>query len=266
MKWMRSWKTVQVLAVILIAVLAVNAGMSAAKKEVTYMKRSVKEFGGHLGRDYFCDNAHKIELGVGVNGSGPKAFGGAREWPVLRIKLAFQEGEDDKMRATAALLEEIIKLLGIVEGTSTPLPEGLKPSEDDDGPFSNFGGFPNRLRSEDEHKYYAAWVAGHWAAGECYVCGKFKWFGGLCEDCNGNCPGCGVSRIRGRLCDECKEKGLGVCPTCHGLLKIGKETCPKCEPVPYLADATPACSKCGRVNKVGYFMRSGEGPLCPRCL
>jgi hypothetical protein len=47
-------------------------------------------------------NAHELELRSSYNGSGESAFGGAKEWPTLTLKVAFQVGEED-LRARLAV-------------------------------------------------------------------------------------------------------------------------------------------------------------------
>ena len=39
------------------------------------------------------ESVHNIELRSHYNGSGPSAFGGAKQWPVVTSKVAFNEGE-----------------------------------------------------------------------------------------------------------------------------------------------------------------------------
>lgn len=41
------------------------------------------------------ESVHNIELKHKYNGSGPDAFGGAREWPVVEAHVAFNENEHE---------------------------------------------------------------------------------------------------------------------------------------------------------------------------
>jgi hypothetical protein len=51
---------------------------------------------GKMANNYESDNAIEFECGPNLNGSGPEHFGGAREWPVLKLKVAFQSHETEK--------------------------------------------------------------------------------------------------------------------------------------------------------------------------
>jgi len=69
-----------------------------------------KEFAaaGKLGRNYSCSNAHEIQAGYHFNGSGDKAFGGAREWPVVKTVIAFQEGQEKERDAFVEALKTFV--------------------------------------------------------------------------------------------------------------------------------------------------------------
>jgi hypothetical protein len=64
--------------------------------------------GGKLGRDHACSNAHGVEAGYNFNGSGGTAFGGAAMWPVVKAKIAFQEGQDAERDAFAEALKDFV--------------------------------------------------------------------------------------------------------------------------------------------------------------
>jgi len=69
-----------------------------------------KEFiaAGKMGRNYTCSNAHEIKAGYNFNGSGPDAFGGAREWPTAHAKVAFQEGQEKERDAFVEALKDFV--------------------------------------------------------------------------------------------------------------------------------------------------------------
>jgi hypothetical protein len=49
---------------------------------------------GKVGRDFETDNAITIEAKHHYNGSGPNAFGGAKQWPHVKLDVGFQEGQE----------------------------------------------------------------------------------------------------------------------------------------------------------------------------
>lgn len=49
---------------------------------------------GKIGNNCETSNAHTVEIHKNYNGSGDDAFGGAREWPVVTVKVGFQVGEE----------------------------------------------------------------------------------------------------------------------------------------------------------------------------
>lgn len=52
-----------------------------------------KRKGIFAGRCTNYESVHEIELRSHYNGGGPAAFGGAKQWPVVTTKIAFNEGE-----------------------------------------------------------------------------------------------------------------------------------------------------------------------------
>jgi len=49
---------------------------------------------GVLANNHRSGNAAQMRLGMSVNGSGKKAFGGAKQWPNLTLEIGFQVGEE----------------------------------------------------------------------------------------------------------------------------------------------------------------------------
>lgn len=50
---------------------------------------------GKIGKGARFDTVNKVEAKHNYNGSGPKAFGGARQWPVVECHVGFQTGEEE---------------------------------------------------------------------------------------------------------------------------------------------------------------------------
>lgn len=71
--------------------------------------RKTLERAGYIGGSVRFTNAHTLELGYSYNGSGKEHFGGAKQWPVLILKVSFCEGEERKRDILARTL------LGIIE-------------------------------------------------------------------------------------------------------------------------------------------------------
>ena len=151
-----------------------------SESEGNFMSAEEQEFSGYTGKGCLVDNAITFRYGVSRNGS--------TTWPCLRIEVPFQEGEEEKMIAVGKLIEAMLRNFGIITDKR--------------------GRESKRLPDLKRYANVVGHGLGHWAAGTCYGCGNFKWFGGLCEKCDGYCPGCGVKRVRGRMCDECREKGI----------------------------------------------------------
>lgn len=72
------------------------------------MDREVREHGARIARDYFSNNGVRIELGQSINGSGAKAFGGAKRWPCLRVEIGFPEGDEKRMATVAKAIEYVL--------------------------------------------------------------------------------------------------------------------------------------------------------------
>lgn len=54
-------------------------------------------------------------LGRNCNGSGPKAFGGAKEWPVVTLKLPFPPGEQARALLAAREIMAFLKRRGLAK-------------------------------------------------------------------------------------------------------------------------------------------------------
>lgn len=63
---------------------------------------------GIIGRNAVVDNAIRIEATYKFNGSGGKAFGGAKQWPFAGLEVSFQEGEEAKRDALIMRLKETV--------------------------------------------------------------------------------------------------------------------------------------------------------------
>ena len=68
------------------------------------------EFGanGLIGNGCQMDNAHNLIMGEKRNGSGPKAFGGAKTWPFLSLEVSFQVGEEGYREDLAEVLKRTV--------------------------------------------------------------------------------------------------------------------------------------------------------------
>lgn len=75
--------------------------------------RKVINIPGKIGRGANYSNAHAIELSYQYNGSGPSAFGGAEKWPVVKLEISFQEGEEAKRAAFVRRLVGFLESEGI---------------------------------------------------------------------------------------------------------------------------------------------------------
>lgn len=152
----REWPVQVVIGVLLGLLVAGLVVIQMQKQELEddFMNVEEWEFGGYVGNHYYVDDAVTIKCGARINGS--------KAWPSLRINVEFQKGEEEKMVAMGKLVEILLRELGIitdVESNKQPANVGEFANH------SNLSGLP------------------HWAAGTCYNCGDFKWFGGLCKKC-----------------------------------------------------------------------------------
>lgn len=50
---------------------------------------------GKMGRGCESSNAIEIRGHHHYNGSGPQAFGGAKQWPNVTLQVAFEEGQEE---------------------------------------------------------------------------------------------------------------------------------------------------------------------------
>ena len=63
------------------------------------------------GPGYVSDNVVMIQTGYAVNGSGsmaPKAFGGAKRWPMLTLRMEYPADRPELSAAFAVRLREVI--------------------------------------------------------------------------------------------------------------------------------------------------------------
>lgn len=79
----------------------------------------LKKFTGKIGNNFKTLGAAEIAERVNYNGSGPNAFGGAKKWPCLNVKVSFQVGEEAKMSALATQIENLLVELGYVPEEAT---------------------------------------------------------------------------------------------------------------------------------------------------
>lgn len=63
---------------------------------------------GKVGNEKQIDNAATIEILQAINGSGAKSFGGAKQWPKLRLEVSFQQGEEDKRDQLIKELKQVV--------------------------------------------------------------------------------------------------------------------------------------------------------------
>lgn len=54
------------------------------------------------------ENGIDIEACVHYNGSGPKAFGGARKWPVAKLTVSFEQGKFSERDKFIAALQTFL--------------------------------------------------------------------------------------------------------------------------------------------------------------
>jgi len=62
-----------------------------------------------VGRNCLVNNAIKLKCNYHYNGSGTQAFGGAKQWPVITLEWAFQEGEETLRDVVARRLKEFVE-------------------------------------------------------------------------------------------------------------------------------------------------------------
>lgn len=55
-----------------------------------------------------CDNGVELVTCYAFNGSGPKAFGGAVKWPVIKLRVAFEEGKEEDRAHFAEALKQFV--------------------------------------------------------------------------------------------------------------------------------------------------------------
>ena len=74
-----------------------------------------REFPGYLGNGCLMDGAVKIRRGRKINGGGPKAFGGAKEWPCLTVEVHFTVRDgNERMASLSRDLEKWFKAHGYI--------------------------------------------------------------------------------------------------------------------------------------------------------
>jgi len=62
-----------------------------------------------LGNDCLVNNAIEIVCKTNINGSGDEAFGGAKEWPVIKCEVPFCTGEEEKAQKFYDKLKKFIE-------------------------------------------------------------------------------------------------------------------------------------------------------------
>ncbi len=62
--------------------------------------------GGLVGIKTKVMGACKMRLAMSQNGSGKRAFGGAKQWPYIKLEIDFQTGEEDYRDALAEELRK----------------------------------------------------------------------------------------------------------------------------------------------------------------
>lgn len=60
------------------------------------------------GAGYIGENAIKIRVGRNINGSGPNAFGGAKEWPSVDLDVAFPATDKERAEQFAEALKAFV--------------------------------------------------------------------------------------------------------------------------------------------------------------
>lgn len=63
---------------------------------------------GLIGRNCLMSRAHTCVVKHAYNGSGDKAFGGAEKWPVVHLKVSFQEGQEEEAKEFAEKLRNFV--------------------------------------------------------------------------------------------------------------------------------------------------------------
>jgi len=76
--------------------------------------KETREYGAKIGNDYWSTNGVRMELGHSINGSGPHAFGGAEEWPCLRIEIGFEVGQEKRMALVAGWITQLLRAEGVI--------------------------------------------------------------------------------------------------------------------------------------------------------
>jgi hypothetical protein len=80
--------------------------------------------------NYACSNAVTLELHANYSGSGPDAFGGAREWPHLTLQVSFRQGDErlaeDLANKLAAQVDEFMRQHGLAVSDQAADSEAVK--------------------------------------------------------------------------------------------------------------------------------------------
>jgi len=77
-------------------------------KHENYNGRQTWKRPANIGRGVLSGNGFTLEQAHHYNGSGDDAFGGAEEWPHLKLNLGFEEGQEIEAAAFAEKLMEFI--------------------------------------------------------------------------------------------------------------------------------------------------------------
>lgn len=68
----------------------------------------VEQRQGKSANNCVFENAHEIERHYHYNGSGRDSFGGAKQWPALKVHISFCVGEEKKRDALAKKIKALI--------------------------------------------------------------------------------------------------------------------------------------------------------------
>ena len=69
----------------------------------------IESYPGREGRDVWVENACVVKLGHQRSGSGPKSFGGAKDWPFVKCIVPFCEKDIDRARKFYDKLKVLIE-------------------------------------------------------------------------------------------------------------------------------------------------------------
>lgn len=84
-----------------------------------FKERDSREYTGTVGNGCKITGAVVIERAESRNAGGPEAFGGAKTWPNLTIKIGFQAGHEAQRNAVANNIEYMLREAGIIHPDTT---------------------------------------------------------------------------------------------------------------------------------------------------